>query len=189
MATLWYEWHCGMAHFRLGDLRQSLKQLSYLEKHINLMYEDCLDFFYCSMRRTTLNHYLQMWDYQNKLYEGKWPTKSAITILKVIKRIRRDVASDKGKITAVKAEHAAYLKSDEHTKWLKEWDEKDEDLNELRNDPDPKGWDMYLQVLEDPTGYYLRFAEKTATANPGSAELQVKGLDLFIAADKTESAL
>jgi peptide alpha-N-acetyltransferase len=63
MATLWYEYHCGMAHFRGGELRQSLKQFSFLERHWKLMYDDCCDFFYCSMRRGTVLHYLQMYEW------------------------------------------------------------------------------------------------------------------------------
>ena len=122
MATLWYEFHCGMAHFREGELRQSLKQFTFLVKHYSMIYEDCLDFFYCSMRRTTVNHYLQMWEYQNSLMVGKWPIKTSIVLLKVLKRIRRDISSDETKVTAIKAEHEAFLKSPEHAKWLTEWD-------------------------------------------------------------------
>ena len=48
---------------------------------------------------------------------------------------------------------------------------------------------MYLEAIADPTGHHLSFAEKTILGNPESAELQAKGLDLLIAAGKTESAL
>lgn len=64
MSTLWYEFHCGMAHLRLGQLRLALKELSFLEKHWTFMFDDCCDFFYCSMRRGTVMHYLQMWEWQ-----------------------------------------------------------------------------------------------------------------------------
>ena len=85
-------------------------------------------------------HYLEMWEWQNNIYQGKWPVRACTRILKVLKRIRRDVCSDESKVKAAKDAHAAYLESEEHKKWQKEWDERDEDHNELRNDPDPKGW-------------------------------------------------
>ena len=153
------------------------------------MFDDCCDFFYCSMRRGTVMHFLQMWDWQENIYKGKWPIKGCVSLLKVVKRIRRDVCADEGKVKEVKAEHDAHLESDEHKKWLKEWDEKDEDHNELRNDPDPKGWALYLDVINDPAGYYLEFAQGCCVANPDSAELQVKCLDMFIAGKKTEMAI
>jgi hypothetical protein len=59
----------------------------------------------------------------------------------------------------------------------------------LRNDPDPKGWELYMEVLKDSSGYYLKFAESVCKANPDSAEVQVKCLDLFIAAAQAEPAL
>ena len=81
------------------------------------------------------------------------------------------------------------MESEEHKKWVKEWEEKDEDHNELRNDPDPKGWTLYFDVVKDPAGYYLKFAEAVCTANPDCAELQVKCLDMFVAGGHTELAI
>lgn len=159
MATLWYEFHCGMSHFRTNELRQSLKQLSYLEKHFQFMFDDCCDFFYCSMRRGTVMHFLQMWKWQNNIYQGKWPIKSCIHLLKLMARIQKNVVADQSKQDEAKAEQESYFNSEEHKKWLKEWEEKDEDHNELRNDPDPKGWSLYMDVVKDPSGYYLNFAE------------------------------
>lgn len=110
-------------------------------------------------------------------------------LLKVLKRIRRDVSAHESKAKEAKAEHEAYLQSAEHKKWLEEWAKKDEDHNELRNDPDPKGWALYLEVIKDPAGHYLKFAEDTCTANPDAGELQAKCLDMFVAGKNTEQAL
>lgn len=46
-----------------------------------------------------------------------------------------------------------------------------------------------MDVLRDSSGHYLRFAESVCKANPDSAEVQVKCLDLFIAAAQAEPAL
>jgi hypothetical protein len=61
------------------------------------------------MRRGTVMHFLQMWTWQNNIYQGKWPIKSCIHLLKVIKRIRRDVAADPSRVEEAKKEHDAYL--------------------------------------------------------------------------------
>lgn len=74
-------------------------------------------------------------------------------------RIQKNVVADQSKQDEAKAEQESYFNSEEHKKWLKEWEEKDEDHNELRNDPDPKGWSLYMDVVKDPSGYYLNFAE------------------------------
>lgn len=87
MSTFWYEVHCGMSNFRQGNYRLALKEFSYFEKHFNLMGEDCLDFFYCSMRRCTLLHYLDMWKWQNNIHQGKWAVRGCVKLLKVLKRI------------------------------------------------------------------------------------------------------
>lgn len=58
MQTFWYEMHCGMANFRNKDYRLALKEFSYIDKHYTIMFDDCLDFFFCSSRRGTVMHYL-----------------------------------------------------------------------------------------------------------------------------------
>ena len=52
-----------------------------------------------------------------------------------------------------------------------EWDKKDEDHNELRNDPDPKGWELWLKVLKDPVKSFLDFVYEVCLVNPESGEL------------------
>lgn len=58
MQTMWYEIHCGLAHYKLGEYRQALKQFQYIETHIDMMLEDCYDFHYYAFRKGCLNHYL-----------------------------------------------------------------------------------------------------------------------------------
>lgn len=87
------------------------------------------------------------------------------------------------------AAHEEYLNSKEHKAWLEEWDKRDEDHNELRNDPDPKGWNLYLKVIKDPAGSFLDFTHEVCVANPESAEVQTKALDKFILAKKTDFAI
>lgn len=70
-----------------------------------------------------------------------------------------------------------------------EWDKRDEDHNELRNDPDPNGWALYLKVIKDPVGSFIDFTHAVCEANPEAAEVQTKALDKFILAKKTEFAI
>lgn len=59
----------------------------------------------------------------------------------------------------------------------------------MRNDPDPKGWALYLKVIKDPAGSFLDFAHNVCAANPESAEVQTKALDKFVLAKKTDFAI
>lgn len=52
-------------------------------------------------------------------------------------------------------------------------------MNELRNDPDPEGWQLYLDVIANPA-HYVQYAEDVSSCNRESAEVQVKCLDYFI---------
>ena len=55
MQTLWFEFQCGSAHYRLGEYRQALKQFGYVEKHIETIAEDCLEFNQYCFRKGTIN--------------------------------------------------------------------------------------------------------------------------------------
>ena len=122
MATLWYEHHCGESYWRQGDYRNCLKQWSYLKKHFDYMLDDCWDFHYCAMRTTVINHFLQLWDYQHNIHQGKYAIKACLNLLKLARRIERDVKDDKAKVDALKAEHEEYLETSEHKDWQKEFD-------------------------------------------------------------------
>lgn len=98
MSTFWYELHSGLAHFRLKQYRLALKELSYFEKHFSMMNDDCLDFFYCSMRRGTVLHYLNMFEWQSSIFKSKWAVRGCIQLLKTLKRIQSEINTDE-KIT------------------------------------------------------------------------------------------
>merc|ERR1711957_237718 len=63
------------------------------------------------------------------------------------------------------------------------------DHNELRNDPDPKGWELFLKVIKNPATSFIDFVYEVCIVNPESGELQVKSLDKFILAKNTEYAI
>jgi len=78
-----------------------------------------------------------MWDWQNDIYKSKWAVRGCINLLKILKRLQKEITSDNKLIETYQAEHEEFLKSDEHKEWLTEWEKRDTDHNELRNDPDP----------------------------------------------------
>ena len=58
MQTLWYEVHAGLGHLSKNELRQSLKNFNFIEKHIDTMTEDCYDFNFYAFKKGSVNHYL-----------------------------------------------------------------------------------------------------------------------------------
>lgn len=152
------------------------------------MNDDCLDFFYCSMRRGTVLHYMNMYEWQSDIYKGNWVMRGCIKLLKTLKRLQNEFNSEE-KIAEQEAAHKEFLESEEHKNWLVEWEKRDEDHNELRNDPDPKGWVQFLKVIKSPMMAFMQFVYEVCLAHPESGELQVKALDKFVLARKTEYAI
>ena len=188
MQTMWYEIHCGKAHYRKGELRQSLKQFSYLEKHCETMMEDCFDFHYYSFRKTTINHYIQMLKFEDSTFKGKWPTRGCIGTLKCLAKIKKMVAANPDLIEETKKEYEEYKQSDKYKKWEKEYDKRDND-DPVANDPDPEGYELYIKAMEKPDEIIHEYATKVAQGNPANADLQVKCLCLFLEAKKDDLAV
>ena len=59
----------------------------------------------------------------------------------------------------------------------------------MKNDFDPLGWRNYAEIVESPDSHFCQFIYNTCSANPDSAELQVKSLNSFITANKGEYAI
>ena len=66
------------------------------------MTEDCFDFYYNSMKRITINQYVSVMDYKEKILKGKCPVKSCIYILETIEKIQEDLVKNPNKIEEVK---------------------------------------------------------------------------------------
>ena len=178
MQTMWFEYQAGLAHYRKGELRQALKQFHFIEIHLDTMMDDCYDFHYYSFRKGTVNHYLQMLEFQEGMYKGKWPTRGCINQLRVLFKAARKGAEGAKKAIA---EYEEYQKSDDYKKWKEEFDKREED-DPVRHDPDPEGYELYIQALEDSVKLGLTFAQKCFSSNPENADLQLKCLKMFIKA-------
>lgn len=91
----------------------------------------------------------------------------------------------------MKKAQETYLASEEHKKWKTEFDKREDD-DEVRNDPDPEGWEMYMRsagLSENKEEVGLKFAKTVAERNPKAAELQAKCLRFFIKANHGDLAL
>ena len=87
MQCMWFETECGASYFRQGDNRLALKNYSYIEKHFEQIAEDQFDFHLYSLRKYTLQSYFQMVEMEDQIYKNKFAVKSAIGIIKIMKKV------------------------------------------------------------------------------------------------------
>lgn len=86
--------------------------------HLNRMLEDCFDFFFNSMKRITINQYVSVMEYKDKIYKGKFPVKNCIAILETIERIQVDLDKNPNKIAEVKNQYEEYKNTAQYKEWL-----------------------------------------------------------------------
>ena len=128
MQTMWYENHCGGAHYRLGNYRESLQQFKYIEKHLEEMKQDCTDFVHYVFRKVTINHFLQMLKFEDELYEGKYPVRCCLNIFKSISKVQKGVKSGDIKIEDVRKGYEEYKETSPYKNWKKDQDANDDDV-------------------------------------------------------------
>ena len=184
MQTMWFEIECGKAHYRLKDYRKSLKMFSYINLHLETMLDDCYDFHHYSFRKVTVNHYLQMIEWQDNAFRGKWPIRCCHGVLNTLSKIQKISPSEE----EASKQFEEHKQTEEYKKWEKEFDDRDDD-DMVRNDPDPEGWKAYIDAIRDPVKVAVELATKVAPMNATCASTQAKCLNWFIKADKPEEAL
>jgi len=108
MQTMWYEIHCGKAHYRLGNYRDSLKQFAYIEKHTEQMMEDCYDFHYYSFKKVTIYYYTQMLQFQDNIHAGKWPVRGCMGAFRIISKLQNMIKSDPKIVEETKKQFEEY---------------------------------------------------------------------------------
>lgn len=148
------------------------------------MMEDCFDFHHYSFRKGSINHYLQVMDFQKSVYRGRWIQRAVRDWVKVISKIAKSGQS----ADQIKEEFEKYKETDEYKKWQKDYDNRDDD-DDVRNDQDPQGWDLYIRAASEHYQVIVNFAMKVGPANPENAELQAKCLKVFMSCDKPDYAL
>ncbi len=147
MQCMWYENEFGLSHLRHSNYRLAAKNFNYIEKHFEQIFEDQFDFHQYSIRKFTLNAYFEMLDMEDELYKNKFAVKSTIGMIKVMKKIESIKESELEKL---KPEFEEYKNSEEYKKLLEDLRKKDDD-DEYRNDPDPKGYELYEKCVSFPS--------------------------------------
>lgn len=132
MQTMWFEYNCGLAHYRKGEYRQALKMFGYIQTHLSMMSGDCDEFQHFAHRKGMLTHFTQMLQFQNDIYRGKWPVRGCLNLLKTLSKIWKQDLD----LKEIQKEFDEYTDTPEYAKWLKE-SENNEDTNEISNDKDP----------------------------------------------------
>ena len=183
--TIWFEVHCGQSHYRQGEHRLALKQFQFIEKHINTIEEDCLEFNVYAIRKYSLNHYVQMIDIMENNFRGKVPTRCCLNMLRTISKISGYSEEQRKK---EQASYEEYKKTDEFAAWEKEYAEREDD-DMWRYDPDPQGWDVYFKVISEDSQMGYDIAKGVGHQNPTNGDIQSKCLRLFLRYDKADLAL
>ena len=71
MQTMWYETEVAAAYKRMGDLRMSLKNYNFIERHLEQIHEDQFDFHFYALRKFALNSYFDMIKMEDELMTNR----------------------------------------------------------------------------------------------------------------------
>ncbi|CDW89756.1 n-alpha-acetyltransferase auxiliary subunit-like [Stylonychia lemnae] len=185
MQCMWYENEVGLSYLRQGNYRLALKNFNYIEKHMEQVFEDQLDFHLYAMRKYTLNAYFQMLEMEDNIYKNKNAVRAAIGIIKTMKKVDKIREEEQKKF---QPEFDSYKASTEYIKMCEELKKRDED-DEFKNDFDPKGYDLYQKALQDPIKVAYDFAVLVASCNPEVKEVQAKMIPIYLRKNKLLEAL
>lgn len=78
---MWYECEVARSFLRKKDFGSGLRQIKFIEKHFNDIYEDQFDFHTYCLRRYTLRAYINMLRFQDNLNNNPIFLKAACIIM------------------------------------------------------------------------------------------------------------
>lgn len=81
MQCIWYEIERGESFYRQGEYAKALREFFYIDKHFNDMYDDQYDFHGYSLRKLTLNAYIDMLNYYDKSWAHHWFVRASLGII------------------------------------------------------------------------------------------------------------
>jgi peptide alpha-N-acetyltransferase len=87
MQCMWYEVEVGHSFYRQGNYRMALKNYSYIEKHLDQIFEDQFDFHLYAIRKYTLNSYLQMIDMEDQMHRNKNAIRAAVGVIRTMNKV------------------------------------------------------------------------------------------------------
>ena len=92
MQCMWYENEVAYSHLRQGNYRLALKNFTFIERHLEQIWDDQTDFHLYAMRKYTLNSYLHMLKMEDKIYKNAHAINAAIGMIKTVNKITSDEA-------------------------------------------------------------------------------------------------
>eukprot|EP00933_Yihiella_yeosuensis_P017313 TRINITY_DN1449_c0_g1_i4.p2 TRINITY_DN1449_c0_g1~~TRINITY_DN1449_c0_g1_i4.p2 ORF type:complete len:937 (-),score=231.84 TRINITY_DN1449_c0_g1_i4:3423-6233(-) len=194
MQCMWYESHVGRSYCRQKKYGKALKQFHHTFKHFSDISEDQFDFHNYSLRKSTLQAYVNMLRFQERLYSHKFYRRAAKDAIRIYTEIfdakargekiggaveGGDGEEDESKMTAEEKKKAKFKKKREAEKAEKEKKAKEtEAANSSNKNVKPK------KVDEDPDG------EKLLKEDPmEQAGKLVKNLQLYSSRDAATHTL
>ncbi len=176
MQCMWWEIETGKSYHRQNNLRSSLKNFNFIERHFEQFVEDQFDFHVYAFRKFVLLNYIQMIDFEDHLYNNKFARKAALGMIKTLKTMTK-VGGDE--LKKVEKEKGEFEKTTEYKELQRKLQEKDED-DDYKVDPDPQGFDLYKTALADPYKKALQFGGMVAKHNPECAALQAAMIPVYL---------
>jgi N-alpha-acetyltransferase 15/16, NatA auxiliary subunit len=149
MQCMWYEVEVGDSYYRQGNYRMALKNYTYVEKHLDQIFEDQFDFHLYAIRKYTLNSYLQMIDMSDQMHRNKNAVRAALGAIRTLSKVNKIRTQELEKL---QPEFEAYKASKEYKDLIEDLRKRDED-DDYRNDYDPKGYEAYEKAVRNR--YYI----------------------------------
>ncbi|KAL3633012.1 N-alpha-acetyltransferase 16, NatA auxiliary subunit [Castilleja foliolosa] len=87
MQCMWYELESGESYLRQGDLGRALKKFLAVEKHYSDITEDQFDFHSYCLRKMTLQTYVEMLKFQDRLHSHSYFRKAAAGAIRCYLRL------------------------------------------------------------------------------------------------------
>ena len=85
-----------------------------------------------------------MLQFQESVYNNRWVQRACLHSIRVINKIKKTVHD----VDKIKEEFEKYKETEAYKKWLVEYEKRDED-DDIKNDTDPEGWDLFIKAAKD----------------------------------------
>ncbi|GJJ06056.1 hypothetical protein Clacol_000244 [Clathrus columnatus] len=186
----------GDAHFQAGRLGLALRRFKALQMTFDDIENDQFDFHNYSLRKSTINTYLDLMSFEKRLRDRPTYTKAAIASSKIYVRLYDDSSlsrrmeekiSEADKKAKKKAKKAAQRGNEENKRSTTNTTLKEEDIPEPPKYDDPEG--LKLLTTKDPLGDAMKWLKPLQALKTRSIEAWFMIYDVTIRKQKLVQAL
>lgn len=192
LQNAWYEVETGYSYFNRGKYLEAFQMFNFIQKHIEVMYQDAYDLHFYTIRKLNLRSYLLVSSMQDKLRQNVYVHNGMIGLLKVCDKIYTKVHSSNEE------------ERKEFDKWLSEevkkhkdpavdehfWEEYDPPHDPLNKIPDPTGAKELKKYVDDglvnPT---IQKIQLFLAHNPDNLELNYYAMEWYLRGKKYDAAI